>query len=363
MSAVYLAIFGATLGAVISYIFLKLKVKKNDFVPLDEETIQIGKKEYTDKFLFKKIMFYAIPFVLIDLLHSAYNVVDTFTIYRTMTSMGYSVVAAETTVGVINTWGTKLNMIIISIAFGLTASLIPNIVDSYVRKDYKDINRKINQSIKLLLYMTIPMAVGISFLSVPIWNVFYGYDALSIDIFKIFILQVVFYGLYTTTINIAQSMNQTKISLGVLIFSFILKAILNVPMMYLCHYIGIGGYYGSILTNVLVQIISFMLILMLLKKKFKFKYKEIVMPTIKISVCILGMLIVLIILKNFLFVTKSSFECLITITIFSVVGSAIYFFLSYKLKLISNIFGDNFIFNIKKKLSRKFSRKKVGDVK
>ncbi len=355
--AVYIALLGATVGALVSFIYLKVKLRKEKLSEIDTKNIKAEKKLYTDKILFKKILFYAIPFVLIDLLGSAYNVVDTFTIYRTITSLGYSVVEAETTVGVINTWGTKLNMIVISIAFGLIASLIPNIVDSYVKKDYKSINKKINQSMTLLLCTTIPMTIGISFLSVPIWNIFYGYDALSINIFRIFILQVVFYCLYTVVINISQSMNQTKTTLGILVFSFILKALLNVPMMHFCDYIGIGPYYGTIMTNAIIQLTAFIVVMTILKKKFEFHYKDIIKQLVKILFSAAIMLIILCLMKNVFFVTNGNVQCILTIIVYSLVGALVYAVVSYKTGLFKDAFGEKDFSGILKKIKKSIIRR------
>ena len=355
--AVYIAILGATVGATVSYIYLRIKLKKEKLNEVKIKDIKKEKKLYTDKYLFKKIIFYAIPFVLIDILGSAYNVVDTFTIYKTITSLGYSVVEAETTVGVINTWGTKLNMIVISIAFGLIASLVPNIVDSYVKKDYKDINKKINQSITLLLYTTIPMTIGISFLATPIWNIFYGYDALSISIFRVFILQVVFYCLYTVVINISQAMNQTKISLGVLVLSFLLKAALNVPMMHFCDYIGVGAYYGTIMTNAIIQLFSFLLVLYLLHKKFSFGYIDVLKQLLMVIVCVACMLFVLYPLSKIYFATNGTMLCILTIALYSIVGATVYGLVSYKIGLVTKIFGKDVLKQLLTKIKHTFLRR------
>ena len=63
-----------------------------------------------------------IPFVIISMLQSAYNVVDTFTVVKTLTNIGFSAEVAETTIGVISTWGSKLNMIVVSISIGFNCS-------------------------------------------------------------------------------------------------------------------------------------------------------------------------------------------------------------------------------------------------
>ena len=46
-------------------------------------------KSITTKDLVKKIIVYAIPFVIISMLQSAYNVVDTFTVVKTLTKLGF----------------------------------------------------------------------------------------------------------------------------------------------------------------------------------------------------------------------------------------------------------------------------------
>ena len=114
------------------------------------------------------------------------------------------------------------------------------------------------------------MAFGISFLATPVWVIFYGYSELSILIFRIFILQVVCFSLYTTVINVAQSMSETKIALGTLVVSFLAKAGLNIPMMYLFKYMGLEAYYAPSFTNALVEFSAFVAILLLLSKKYKF---------------------------------------------------------------------------------------------
>ena len=312
--------------------------------------VSAEEKNINTKYLLKQIIFYALPFVLIDLLKSAYGMVDSVTVVRTMVNLGYDISSAETALGVMATWGTKLNMIVISMSLGLTISLVPNIAGSTVKKDYKDINNKINQTLKMLLYITLPMAFGISFLANPVWVVFYGYNALSIEIFRVFILQVVFFSLYTTIINIAQSMSETKIALGTLIISFIFKALLNIPMMYLFKFIGIEAYYAPTFTNAVVEFISFLSVLFVLKKKYQFNYKDTLKTTLKIFLSLIIMLLVINILQLFINIPHTSrVISLFNITFYSIIGALIYFVITKKMNLITDIFGNNIMNKILKR--------------
>lgn len=340
--AVYIAVLGATFGALISFIYLKIKSRQipNRTVNkvLEEE------RKFTTKYLLKQILFYALPFVLIDILKSAYAFVDSVTIVRTMVGLGYDVTSAENALGVMATWGTKLNMIVVSISLGLTVSLVPSIAGSMARKDYKDVNSKINQSLKMLLYTTLPMAFGISFLATPVWIVFYGYNLLSIKIFQIFILQVVFFSLYTTVINLAQSMSETKIALGSLIVSFVAKAGLNIPMMHLFKMIGIESYYAPTITNAIIEFTTFMVVLILLKRKYKFSYSNTLKCLPKVAVSLILMLLVLNVANIFINIPNSNrFMAILNIVIYAAIGALVYLGVSQKMNLIRETFGDKII--------------------
>ena len=351
--AVYIAVFAATIGAVSAYIYLKVKAK-----PLISKNMKVKQvkeeKNITNKVLIKKIIVYAIPFVVIAILQSLYNVVDTFTVVKTLTSIGYETSIAENTIGVMSTWGSKLNMIVVSISIGMTASIIPNVVSSYTKGDFKDINEKLNLSFKILLFTTIPMALGMSFLAGPIWHIFYGINEVSVNIFRFYILQVIVYGLFTTIVTITQSMNQTKITVGSLVASFLIKIVLNVPMMHLCKTIGIPSYYGPTIVDAIAQITALSGVLVVLSKKYKFSYKPLLPFLLKVITAVVSMLIVLFGLKFIYYNNTSTLTALITIIIHAVVGAFIYFIISDKFKLANEIFGNDY----KKKILRKLKLKK-----
>lgn len=345
--AVYVAIFAASIAALSSYIYLRIKVKNNK---KNLNIVQVT-DSYSKKDILKKIIYYALPFVLIDLIKSLYGMVDSVTVVKTLVKLGYSMETAETVFGVIATWGTKLNMIIISISMGITISLVPNLSASLAKKNFKDVNQKINQSLNIMLFFTIPMSVGISFLAKPVWIIFYGYNQISINVFRVFILQVIFFGLYTTIINISQTLNETKTSLIMLIGSFVFKVILNIPSMYLLKYIGIDAYYGSIVVNALVEGLTFIITLLLLKKKYNFKFRFILKTLLKIMLCLILMLGFLALLSLFIKMTSiSRVGSIIYITIYSIAGCVIYIATALKINLFGDIFGINSVKAIIKKL-------------
>lgn len=353
--AVYVALFGATIGAFVALLYLKYKMRKNkDSIKEESENDPV----ITTKEIYKKIIFYALPFVIIDLIRSAYGMVDSFTVVKSMVNLGYDVSVAETTIGVLNTWASKLNMIVASVALGLVTSLIPNISGSFAKKDLKDVNNKINQSYKSLLFVVLPMSIGLSFLAQPVWVAFYGYDALSISIFKFYILQAIIYCVYTVALNMAQTMNKSTISLGALFGSFILKMILNIPMMKLLYKIGIEAYYSTIITNILVQGLATVFIVLALKKQYKFSYRDTIKPFLKTCISLIAMISVLFLMTLVLpLTTTSRLSSILIIIPYVLIGVLVYLFVAHKIKLIDDIFGAKFIKNILNKIKNKVVRK------
>ena len=353
--AVYIAVAGAGIGALVALIYLKLKLKRNKDAIVNESE---NEPEYRKKDILKKIVLYALPFVVIDLIRSAYGMVDSFTVVKTMVNLGYDVSVAETTIGVLSTWATKLNMIVASVALGFVTSLIPNIAGSAAKKDLKDVNNKINESYKTLLFVVLPMTIGLSFLAQPVWVAFYGYNSLSIGIFKYYILQAIIFCVYTIALNLAQSMNQSKISLGSLLVSFLLKVVLNIPMMKLFVMMGIEAYYAPIITNILVQGSITLFIMLALKHKFKFDYKDTTKAILKMILTLTIMVLILSGLSLIIPLTVTSrLKAILTIIPYILIGAAIYIGMSYKIGLLNDIFGAKKIKAIINKVKSKITKK------
>ncbi len=343
-TAVGIAVFGATIGCLVAYFYLlrvlhkkKDQIKEIANVNPDEPTI--SKKE-----ILKKIVAYALPFIIIDLMRSGYGIIDSLTVVKSMVNLGYSVQVAESSIGVLATWGTKLNMIVASIALGITTSLIPNLVSSYTKGNLKAVNRKINQSFEAIMFIALPMVLGLSFLGQPVWNVFYGYDPLCIKIIRVYVLQSFIFCIYSISLNTAQSLNNSKIALSGLFGSFLCKALFNIPIMYLMVKIGSEAYYGPIVANIIIQGGVSLIMLYALKKKHGFNYGRIFKTMGKIIFSLLIMLIILFGL-NFIFpvnVTDRTLS-LFVIIIYTIVGAITYIVTSHKTGLIKDVFGEELV--------------------
>ena len=268
-NGVAVSVFGATVGAIAASLYILIKIRKNKgkFKTKSDNCIKVSDKE-----LIKKIIVYAIPFIIIALMKSAYSLVDTFTIVKGLTKVGFDTVTAETASSVIVTWGNKFNTIIASICLGVAVSLIPSISSCMVVNDMKGVNDKVNQAFQMIIYLTLPMAIGISFLSKPIWTVFYGVDSLELGsaMLMVTIFTSVSYSMYSILLDANQTMNNTKLTFIILGISVLLKVLLNTPLMYLFDFIHVKAYYAPAFADIFIQLFVFLIVLVYFRKKYKF---------------------------------------------------------------------------------------------
>lgn len=350
------AVFGATAGAFVAYLYLLDKMKKNK--EAFAVTKNIDSKDIpniTGKEILKKIFWYALPFIMIDVFKSCYDFIDMVTLVKTMVNdIGYTTVQAENVMSVISTWGNKINMIIVSISTGMIISLIPNLTSASVKGDKKDVNLKINQTLKVLLFISVPMTIGLSLLSVPVWNVFYGSkSAYGADILKYFVFVALIISSYTALVSIVQVLKYYKEVLISLVVGVALKLGLNVFLINLFAKLGFVPVYGSITATIIGYGVGIILCLFFLKKKCDVKYSDTLKILWKIALANLAMIVVILLFKFIIpmNVTRRLLNIPVII-VYTLLGAGTYFLISKKLNLFDEVFGKEFMDKIMSKIKR-----------
>lgn len=352
--AVGVAVFGATVGAIVAYLYVRNKIKKNKKELNKDAVITNAEKKITTKQIAKKIVFYALPFVAISVIQSGFTMVDVFTVVKSLVSLGYSTTISENVLSVIATWGSKLNMIVMSIATGIIMSLIPTIASYYAVKKYKDVNLKINEAISTLVLITIPLAVGLSFMGADVWTVFYGYNELNISIFKLLILSQITLSICSVMVNTNQTLNNTKANIIGLGLSLITKIALNIPFMKLFSAIGIEAYYAPIALNIIIDTLCSIYLAYVIKKQTNISYFKSVKTIIKVILCTAIMILSLMILNFIVPMTSHSrIIAILQLLIYGVAGIIVYFYVAYKSKTLDEVFGKEMLTKILTKLKLK----------
>lgn len=351
-NAIGVAVFGATVGAVValSYLIIKIRKNKKDIIKVTkDEEIKKEEKKISNKAIIKKLLIYSVPFISFGLALSVYDYIDMTTIIGTLTDLGFKTKDAESVLGVINTTGNKLNSVVLAISTGLMTSLVPNITASFVKGDKKDVKKKVNQSFLMLLYVTMPMAVGLSILAGPVFNAFYGVSTWGPKVFCFTIFIALFRCMFTTSISIAQSLNKFKNVFLSIIAGIIVKLALQIPMMHLFNAIGLYPFWGSTLATLIGLSTSVITNLVVINKTVGLDFKEYFKKMFKFVYPLIIMIIVLLIMKLFIPLNVTTkFKSIILIAIYGIVGALIYFGLTIKNGIFKEIFGDKLFKKLKR---------------
>lgn len=345
------AVSGAFFGGVVAYIYLLIKMKKNK----DEFKVSTKPDKVSDREIIKKIFSYALPLIIVSIATDIYSLTDMTLVLKASYKLGYTGSESELISSIISTWTPKICMIINAVAIGLSTSLIPHMVSSFVKKDMAEANKKFNQAISIIIVSTLPLSVGIAYLSRPIYTLFYGYSLYGTLILRYTAFQALFASIYIVISMALQSLNMFKVVYKSTILGFLTNAILDVPLMYLMKKLGTHAFYGAIIATILGYILSYTISLSSLKKQLGFSFKGIVDTIKKSMLPILSMTCVLILINLFLKLNVSgSIKIFMTCLVYALVGGFVYLSISYKIGLLESVFEKEFIDKIFKKL--KFRR-------
>lgn len=347
-----LAITGAFVGGFIATLYVLIKMQK---AKKELGLTQIKTKDaVTNKEIGKKIIRYAMPFIIINIIFSINNFMDMVMILRTLEHLGIDANTVEFATSAITTWSTKISMIVNSIATGMITSLIPTIVGAYTLKNYKEVENKFNKALQIILITCIPMCLGLSLLSKSVWRVFYGQNQMGSLIFSVQILVSLFYNLFLITNSTLHGLNKSKTVYESVGIGLTTNMVLNIPLMLLFYKLNWPPYLGAILSTAIGYILAFTLSLKKLNKEHQLSYKETYKTAKKILIPTGCMILSVLLLKKILPLNLNSrLYSIGYISIISLLGGGIYLFVSYKMGLLKSIFGEALLNKITKKLTRK----------
>ena len=351
-TSVGIAVFGAFCGgiAAILYIVKNMHKHKKEL----SFTGNIKKDDISDLEIIKKILSYAIPFIIIDVGVSVYNFVDMVLISRTMVHLGFDAATTEFITSSVSAWAGKINMVVNAIAMGLTVSLIPNIVEAFTLKKWHLVESRLNKALQIIIVTCVPMVLGISLLSKTIWGIFYGTEELSLGglVLSVYIFIALFFNIYMVTSSTLQSLNKFKAVYLTTLLGYVTNALLDVPLMLLCHALGLEPFIGAVLASILGYSLSAISTLVLLNKEHKLKYNETFKVMLKILLPTIMMVLVVVLLKLVIPINyMSRLSSIIYVAVISIIGSLVYLFTTYKMGILTLVFGKEYLNKIVKKVT------------
>ncbi len=343
--AVGIALTGAFFGGLGAYIYLRRVIKKEKLLNVEKTNENISNKE-----ILKKIVIYALPFVVISIITTIYNETDQILVLRTLESLNVDPHEVEYIASSIATLAPKICMVINAMVMGLTMSLVPTIVSAFAKKDHEEVENKINKALAMIVFISLPLSIGVSILSHSIWTLFYDTNPIGGEILSLAAYSALCANIYLTISAICQSVNKYSSVYKVSGLGFLINALLDVPIMLFYNKIGIPTYLGSLTASIIGFSASAFVGLILLRKESKYSYREAFELWCKTLIPAISMLVILLIInKVFVFNDYRRSSAIIKILINFVIGATTYIVISIKLGLLDKIMGKKTVATLVKK--------------
>lgn len=349
VTAVSFSVFAAFIGglgglAVLFWYWVKKKPMFDELLLRDRKTIDISVKD-----IYKEILLYSIPFVLVGIANPLFQFIDQLTFNPTMVSMGYAFNDAEHAFSILNFQAQKLVIIPVSLATAFSLTLIPAVTKSYTEQDQLGLNRQLNQTFQVLTYLTLPAALGLSLLAEPFYTVFYEPDALGAEVLEAYAPIGMLFALYAVTAAILQGIDAQKFNILSLLVGILIKLSLNIPLIKLMET------KGAILATALGYSVAILINLFVIKAFSKYRFRLVFRRGILIVIFTAIMYFVTKLVYYLLTMFLSpdvKLEALIIVAICAIAGAGVYFYLGLKSKLVNFLFGAR-VDSIKEKLRLK----------
>lgn len=328
VTAISVATFAAFIGGIASLLSLLWywKKRKHHF---DELLLHDkGKMSVSLVDMYKEIIVYALPFVLVGIANSLYQQIDQYTYHRAI-SLEH--------LGVLNFSAHKLVIIPVSLATAFSLTLVPLITESFAKGNRNSLVRQVDQTFQILLFITVPAALGLSLLAEPIYTVFYEHSEFGAGVLAAYAPVAILFALFSVTAAILQGINEQRFTVLSLLVGILVKLSFNIPLMKMFEtegavYATALGYTATILINLIV-----------IKIFANYPFKTIFRRTIFILLLNAIMaVIVLVVYKiiTFVLTPDSKWQSLIIVIICGSVGAIVYGYLGLRSKLADKLFGE-----------------------
>lgn len=166
-------------------------------------------------------------------------------------------------------------MVPVSLATAFGMSLIPGIISAFISGRIQEVQSKISQTIQILLFFTLPAAMGLTILGKPIFTMVFGLEnspELGGGILQWYALAAVVFALFTVTAAIMQGINEQKKLIVGIIFGVLLKIVLNFLFVRYLEEVG------PVLATYLAFIVSISYNIYIIKKTIQFKIIPLLQP-------------------------------------------------------------------------------------
>jgi stage V sporulation protein B len=297
------AAFGAAAGGLIgsTYLFIKYKKIRKDMW---------NKKVRTNPEILTEILKLSIPISLGTTVGSIMSLIDSVLVPQKLLIAGLNSEQATILYAQLTGKANVITNVPLTLSMALGTSLIPIIADTYITHRRKDLEQKVQLSLKLAFVIALPCTFGLFFLSEPIMNIIFPGKSEGALILKYLSISVPFIVTTQTTTSIMQAMNHTIRP----IINLFIGCIVKVIVTYILVPIPGINIYGAVIASISAYLVATILNMISLKARVKVKlnlkgiFIKPLIASLFMSAAVLGSYI-----KLFSKTNSNGFSCLASI--------------------------------------------------
>ena len=195
------------------------------------------------------IVMTSVPMLIGSTAYNLSGLVDMVLFQRGLLFQGYEPNFVAGQYGILASKYKLILTLPISIASALAAASIPGITSLMVKKEYKAVQHRGKQAIKMVLLVSIPSAFGLGFLAQPILLMLFGAKNIEIAtlLMRLGAMTVIFYSVSAICIGILQGLGMIKVPVHHSLVALCVKVVFMFIFIYLFDF----GLVGAVLSNII----------------------------------------------------------------------------------------------------------------
>ncbi|MBS5949974.1 MAG: polysaccharide biosynthesis protein [Clostridium sp.] len=297
------AAFGAAAGGVIgaSYLYEKYKKVKKEMW---------NKRVKSNPEVLTSILRIALPISLGATVGTIMSLIDSILVPQKLMQSGVTSEMATVLYAQLTGKANVITNIPLTLSMALGTALIPIIAENYIMNRRKDVQDKVQLSIKLSMLIAMPCTLGLYFLAGPIMMIIFPGKYDGILILKYLSISVPFIIITQTTTSIMQGIGHYIRP----IINLFIGCIVKVVLTYLLVAIPEINIYGAVIASIAAYIIATILNMISIKRKLKLSL-NVTQTFIKPIIASIVMIIISLFSYYFVYnkTVSNTYSCLIAI--------------------------------------------------
>ena len=205
---------GTGVGAFIGFIFLLFIIFAYSRVMRKRRQMDKSDSVESTREIYFLLFATIFPVILSTAVYNISGIIDQGIFKHLMVSKQYQSMKIDELWGIFSGEYKLLTNVPIAVASAMASSTIPALTRARVNKDRREMRRKTENSIRFVMVICIPCAVGLSVLAEPVLTLLFGakdHIRLSASLLQMGSASVVFYGMSTLTNGILQGMDKMRL--------------------------------------------------------------------------------------------------------------------------------------------------------